>query len=177
MQTSSDFYLALLAEQERVRGNHVAGVRTVLVVLSAAAMVSDTDALRHKVLSAYPDAAVFFATTQGKPLGAPAPQTVDLMIDMTGPGQRQGIFFAKKLRRMARVAIGRNAGLFRKRIYDRVCDEKQKQAQLPRETLAREREVQRQVLALAGVASVPSADAGPDRGQTIALELPPMAKL
>jgi len=40
--------------------------------------------------------------------------------------------------------------------------------------LHREREVQRMVLALAGVATVPHAESGADRSAEIALELPPL---
>jgi hypothetical protein len=173
----SEAFLSLLAEQERVRSNRVPGVRTVLVMLSARGMVYDTEALRQKILLSYPDAAVFFRTTQAKPVGAAAPQQVDLLIDFTGPGQRQGLLYAKKLRRMARVTVGRNAGLFRKRIFDRVFDEKSPQTQLPDDLLERERLVQKQVLGLAGVALAQSGDTPPDRSQTIALELPSMTRI
>jgi hypothetical protein len=177
LDRESESFLALLADQERVRANRVAGVRTVLVILSAAGMVFDTEALRQKILLTYPDAAVFFRTTRGKPVGAAAPQQIDLLIDFTGPRSRQGLLFAKKLRRMARMAVGRNAGLFRSRIYDRVFDERAKAAELPSDLLERERVVQRQVLALAGVALAQQGDAQPDRGLTIALELPPLGRI
>jgi hypothetical protein len=75
------------------------------------------------------------------------------------------------------VAVGRNAGLFRRRIYDKVFDEKAQMAKLPRDVLDRERHVQREVLALAGVALKQAGDTLPDRGQTIALGLPPLMKL
>jgi hypothetical protein len=177
LDLESQSLLKLMAEQERVRANKVPGVRTVLVVISAKGMVYDVESLRQKILLSYADAAVFFMTTLGKPVGAAAPQHVDLLVDFTGPGQRQGLFYAKKLRRMARVAVGRNAGLFRKRIYDRVYDEKEKSGSLPAEILQRERVVQREVLSLAGVAFVQAGDTPPDRGKSIALELPPMARL
>lgn len=166
-----------MAEQEKTKGNRVPGVRTVLVVLSSAGLVFDVEALRQKVLLSYPDAAVFFLTTLGKPIGLPAPGHLDLLIDFTGPRQRQGLFFAKKLRRAARVTVGRNAGLFRKKIYDRIYDEKAKAATLSPEVLDRERQVQKEVLALAGVAFVPAGDALPDRGKLTPMDLPPYAKL
>ncbi len=173
----SEAFLNLLAEQERVRANRVAGVRTVLVILSARGMVYDRESLRQKILLTYPDAAVFFRTTLGKAVGVEAPVKVDLLIDFTGPGQRQRFFFAKKLRRMARVAVGRNSGLFRKKIYDRIFDEKSAEhaRRLPKDLLAREREVQREVLHLAGVALSQQGDVLPDRGRTIALALPGLA--
>jgi hypothetical protein len=174
---NSDEFLQAMGEQNQVKGNRVAGVRTVLIVLSAKGMVYDIHALRHEVRLAYSDATVFFRTTQGKPIGAPAPGYVDLLIDLTGPGQRQGWFYSRKLRRGARVAVGRDAGLFRKRIYDRVYKEKADLAQLPRETLDRERIVQKTVLGLAGVALVPSGETHADLGKTIALGLPPMQRL
>lgn len=157
----------------------IPGVRTVLVVLSARGMVYDTHALRHEVRQSYPDATVFFCTTQGSPVGAQAPSFVDLLIDLTGPGQKQSLFYARKLRRRARVVVGRNAGLFRKRIYDRVFDEKAKPAvaQLPVDSLNRERVVQKEVLGLAGVSLAVTGETHPDLGKSIALRLPPMLKL
>jgi hypothetical protein len=112
----------------------------------------------------------------GKPIGPTAPQQVDLLIDFTGPGQRQGWFYARKLRRMARVAVGRNAGLFRKKIYDRVFDENQDPS-VPQEMLKKERFVQKKVLNLAGVSFVQTSETPPDRGKSIALELPAMRRL
>lgn len=169
-------FLNIMGESEKVRGNRIPGVKVVLVVLSSRGMVFDVEALRQKVMLTYPEAAVFFHTTDGKSIGSPAPQQVDLLIDFTGPGQRQGLFQAKKLRRMARVAVGRNAGLFRKRIYDRVFDEKVHAPQMPAELLARERHVQKHVLSLAGVAFVQAGDTLPDRSKSIALELPLMSR-
>ena len=156
--------------------NVVPNVRTVLVILSAAAIVYDVESLRQKILMSYPDAAVFFQTTSGKALGSAAPKTVDLLIDFTGPGQRQGFLHAKKLRRIARVAVGRNAGLFRKNIYDKVFDEKAQKNMIPSDVLKRERLVQREVMALAGVAIVPTAEVTEDKGKSIALELPPLQR-
>jgi hypothetical protein len=176
---SSQYYLELLAEQERLKSNRFAGVRTVLVVLSSSGMAYDVDGFCARIHSAYPEAAVFFMTTRGKPLGAMAQGHVDLVIDLTGPRQRQGLLFSRMLRSKARYTVGRNVGLFRKRIYDRVFDE-HGQSHLARlqvmHPLAREHEVQRQVLALAGVAATPHAESAPDRGKTIALDLPPLAR-
>lgn len=166
-----------MSEQDKIRGQRIPGVRTVLVVLSAAGMVYDIESLRQKVRLSYPEAAVFFLTTQGKPIGVAPPQQLDLLLDFTGPRQRQGLFFAKRLRRMARVAVGRNAGLFRARIYDRVFDEKADSSRVPSEMLARERLVQKEVLALAGIAFVQAGDTPQDRSKSIALELPPMRKM
>jgi hypothetical protein len=173
----SEQFLKLLAEQEKIKSNRVPGVRTVLVVLSSRGMVYDTESLRQKVLLAYPEAAVFFRTTGGKSIGLAAPGRVDLLIDFTGPRQRQGLFYSRRLRSIARVAVGRNAGLFRKRLYDRVFDEKAPNADMPSELLERERWVQRQVLALAGIPLSQMGDTPPDRGQSIALELPALKRL
>ena len=153
---------------------HVKGVRFVLVVLSAGGMVYDIEALRQKIELSYPDAAVFFLTTQGKPIGPVAPRQVDLLIDFTGPSQRQGFFYALKLKRMARIAVGRNVGLFRRRIYDRIFDEIKEKDQVPIELLQRERFVQKKILSLAGVAFIQAGETPPDRGKSIALELPAM---
>jgi hypothetical protein len=173
----SQLLLDEMTQQDGVRNTRIAGVRTVLVILSSKGMVFDTHALRHEVRMAYPDSAVFIRTTDGKPVGAPAPSYVDLLIDFTGPGQRQGWFYSRKLRRGARVAVGRNAGLFRKKIYNHVFDEKAVSTQLPVDVLERERMVQRRVLALAGVAFIATGETHPDRGKTIALGLPPMQRL
>jgi hypothetical protein len=172
LDAESEGLLKLFAEQEKVRANRVPGVRTVLVILSSRGMVFDVDAIRQKVLLAYPDSAVFVQTTRGKAIGAEAPHSVDLLIDFTGPRQRQGLFAAKRFRRMSRVAVGRNAGFFRAKIYDRVFDErKDGGGELPRDLLARERAVQKKVLELAGVALARQGDTPPDRGSSIALEL------
>lgn len=170
----TEFFLKKMAEQEKLKSNRFAGIRTVLIVLSSTSMAFDIESLRQKTLLAYPEAAVFFMTTLGKSIGSSAPQFVDLLIDLTGPNERQGLFFSKKLRKMTRVAVGRNAGLFRKKIYDRVFDEKTLENASLLDKLAREQIVQREVMALAGVAFVPTGDTPPDRGKTIALELPPM---
>jgi len=178
LDRESEASLARMAEQEQVLSNRVPGVKIVVVVLSSKGMVYDMDSLRQKVLLSYPDSAVFFMTTDGRPVGVPAiPRQVDLLIDFTGPGQRQGLFFARKLRRLARFAVGRKAGLFRAKIYNRVFDEIAKAGELPRDMLGRERVVQRKVLALAGVAFVQAGDALPDRGKVIALELPALKRL
>lgn len=177
LDPQSELFLISMGGREKVRANQVAGVKTVLVVLSSRGMVFDVESLRQKILLAYPEAAVFFRTTDGKSIGPEAPSRVDLLVDFTGPGQRQGLFYARKLRRMARVAVGRNAGFFRKKIYHRVFDEKAHAATLPVESLEREREVQKMVLGLAGVAFAPVGDLPPDRGKNIALELPAMQRL
>ncbi len=171
--------LKLLADQELIRKNRIEKVRTVLVVLSSKAMAFDPESMKKQVLLTYPDATVFFRTTQGKPIGSVAPHKVDLLIDFTSPKTRQGFFYPRKLRSIARVAVGRNAGWFgiRKRSYDRIFDEKAKKATIPADLLERERFVQRQVLGLAGIALSQRGETPPDRGQTIALELPAMAKL
>ncbi len=174
----SETFLALLAQQEKVRANRVPGVRTVLVVLSSRGLVFDMESLKQKILLAYPEAAVFFRTTSGKPVGVATPRRVDLLIDFTSPGSRQGLFYARKLRSLARLAVGRHAGLFRKKIYDRTVDEKGVALQsLPKDSLDRERVVQRQVLEAVGIAVAPMGDIPADRGQTIALELPAMKRL
>src|SRR5438045_3910346 len=79
--------LHLLETAESFKANRIQGVRTVLVVLSSAAMVFDTEALRQKIILAYPDTAIFFRSTNGKALGVSSPRKVDLLIDLTGPGQ------------------------------------------------------------------------------------------
>ena len=173
----SESCLKQMVGPSEVLSNRIPSVKIVLVVLSARGIVFDRDALRQQILLAYPEAAVFFQATVGKAIGQAAPEQVDLTIDFTGPRQRQGLFYAKKLRRQARFIVGRNAGLFRKRIYDRLFDEKANAAEVPTEMLACERFVQKRVLELAGVAFLQAGEALPDRGKSIALELPGMQRL
>ncbi len=173
----SEECLAQMVEREDVTSHRVAGVKCVLIVLSARGMVFDKEALRQQVFLSYPDALVFFETTAGNTLGPSCPDSVDLLIDFTGPGQRQKLFYAKKLRRRARIAVGRNAGFFRKRIYDRVYDEVENRSAVPLELLASERFVQKKILELAGVGFVQAGETPPDRGKSIALELPGMQRL
>jgi hypothetical protein len=165
-----------MVEQENILARRLADVKFILLVLSARGMVFDLEALRQKIRLSYPDAALFFQNTMGKAIGLEPPHKVDLLIDFTGPGQRQSWLYARKLRRRARVAVGRNAGLFRKRIYDRVFDEILNDAQVPQEMLQRERFVQKKVLNLAGIAIFQTGETPPDRGKTIALELPGMSR-
>lgn len=176
MDPETESVLKLLEAQEQIRKNRVSGVRTILVVLSSRAMVFDTESLKRQILFSYPDATIFFRTTMGKPIGPRSPHQVDLLIDLTGPRERQWIFIPRALRRMAKTAVGRNAGFFRGN-YDRIFDEKATGVDLPGDLFARERYVQREVLALAGIALSQKGETPPDRGQTIALELPPMSRL
>jgi hypothetical protein len=166
--------LTQLEQRTQIEGNRVEGVRSVLIVLSSKAMVMDLDGLRHKIVLAYPEAAVFFITTSGQAMGIPAPKHVDLLVDFTGPGARQGWFYARHLRSRARFAVGRNAGLFRKRIYDRIFDEKAPGFTPARDTHERERIALKQVFHLAGVATMPTGEATQDLSKKIALDLPPL---
>jgi hypothetical protein len=169
--------LAQMASAEKIKALKVAGVKTVLVVLSSKGMVYDLDAFRHQILQAYPDGVVFFRNTTGKPLGPTSPDRVDLVLDFTGPGQRQGLCYAMRLRKNSRMIVGRNAGFFRKRLYDRIFDEKTNLDRIPAEMLDRERFVQKEVMRLAGIAFAPTGETPQDLGKTVPLDLPPMQKL
>jgi len=172
-------FVNALSEKELARSNRVPGVRTVLVVLSSAGLVYDVESLRQKILLSYPEAAVFFLNTDGSPLGVSPSEHFDLLIDFTGPGQRQPFLLSKKLRRMSRVAVGRPAGWFRKRIYDRIFsevpDKTAEQADL--DALQRERQIQQGILNLAGVTFLPTGETAPDREREIPRELPSMQGL
>jgi len=172
----SEALLQLLEEHEQIRKNRVSGVRTILVVLSSRAMVFDTESLKTQILLSYPDATVFFRSTHGNAIGPATPHRVDLLIDLTGPRERQWIFIPRSLRSMAKAAVGRNAGFFRGS-YDRIFDEKAAGSAVPGDLFEKERFVQKKVLALAGVALSQKSDTPPDRGKTIALDLPPLSKL
>jgi hypothetical protein len=161
-------------DQDKTKSCVVKDVRTILVVMSSFAVAFDRDAMVQKLLLVYPDSAVFFKTTSGKAIGSACPEKVDLLVDLTGPGQRQGWFYSKKLRRMARFAVGRNAGLFRKKIYNKVFNEKQNGLPLPRELVLKEHFVQNKVFELVGVSMASSANVTLDRSKSVALSLPPL---
>jgi hypothetical protein len=176
LETAHSF--KLLEERQEAEKNRLTNIKNVLVVLPATAMAFDRDALRFFILQAYPNAHVIFWSASGQTLGnSPRTNQVDLAIDFSAPGQFQGIFFARKIKRLAKTTVGRNAGLFRKRIYDRVFDETAilNQAKHTTDTFYREMQIQKKVLALAGVACIPAANTTSDRSKMIALELPPLA--
>ena len=174
--SESESCLSQMVDQPQVVSNRIPDVKFVLVVLSARGMVFDLSALRQKIIHSYPEVAVFFRNTDGTAIGPAAPEKVDLVIDFIGPGQRQKWRMANQLRKIARVAIGRNVGSFRKAHYDRVFDETH-DAALPTESLQIERYVQRKLLNLAGVMWVQAGDTPPDRSKSIALELPGIRRL
>lgn len=167
--------LRRMEENESIHRHRLTGVRSVLVILSSAAMVYDVDALRQKITAAYPNASVFFWTTSGHAYGDHPPSKLDLIIDFSPPGVRQGLFFSRKVRRRGKTVVGRNAGLFRKSSYDMIYDERSKQVTVPQDRFHRERWVQKEVLALAGVSMVETGNPTVDLAKVIALELPPLA--
>ena len=167
--------LRQLQEEEAIRRNRVENVRSILVILSGRAIVYDDASLRQKIQLTYPDAKAYFMTTEAYPMGEklPASAKIDLVIDFTGPGHRHKWFWARKLRSRARVCVGRPAGLFREHIYDRLSTEL-KRDDLPRDVLDRERLIQREVLALAGIPISHQGNLGKDLSHTIASRLPPL---
>ena len=171
----SDHSLSAIHVADSIRKNKVPNVRTVLIVLSVRGMALDVASLKQKVQLAYPGTEVYFMTTLGKYLGNSAPTSVDLLIDLSGPGTRQGLFFARRLRRRARVAVGRASSTFRKGAYDRVVEETFNSSK--QDILIHEREVQRKVLASAGVAVIQAGDTHADRGKITPMELPPFKRL
>ncbi|OFZ80770.1 MAG: hypothetical protein A2583_12195 [Bdellovibrionales bacterium RIFOXYD1_FULL_53_11] len=157
MDTESLKIHSRLESAQQIRAARVPGVRTALVVLSSRYMANDLGSLRQSISAAYPETAVFFFSTSGAPLGVSPPQRVDLVIDFTGPGQRQSFLLPVRLRRMARFAAGRAAGFFRRKFYDRIFDEKTAQG-VPSELLELEAYVQTRVLAIAGIPVAQSGD-------------------
>ena len=57
-----------MVDQEKVLAKRSQEVKFILLVLSARGMVFDLEALRQKIFSSYPDAAVFFKTQWASPL-------------------------------------------------------------------------------------------------------------
>lgn len=166
--------LRRIEQTELARARRIAGVRSVLIVLPSFGLVFDADSIRRKILHSYPDATVFFLNTNGTALGAPPPENVDLLIDLTGPGHRQALGLARKLRRMSRVAVGRKTGLLKSRIYDSIYDES---AEDPHLTPAmKELCIQKKVFGLAGVVISLSGDPLPDKSAMIPRELPPLLR-
>lgn len=151
IDTETRHLLTEVALDQELASHKVPSVKTVLVVLSSKGLAYDIEALRQKIYHTYPDAVVFFQATSGEPIGAKCPNQVDLLIDFTGPRQKQPWFYSRKLRKMARVTVGRNAGFFRMGLYDRIVNEFDPDFKFPDDMLDRERFIQRQVLHLAGV--------------------------
>lgn len=146
------------------------GIKNVIVVFSSRSQAFDEPALENLITHAYPGAKVFFMSTSGQLIGKKPPSKVDLLIDFTQPGARQDLLFPWKLRRRARFAIGRKAGLyFRAKMYDRIYDEKIDTAK-PKDYLAGESWAQRKVLELAGVPVIRQGGVTPDRSKDIAFE-------
>lgn len=162
----------LLAE-EAIRKNRVENVRTVLVILSGKSVAFDDAALRQKIHLTYPQAKVYFMTTDGYTMGEKMPSSagIDLLIDFTGPGHRHKWLWARQLRARSKMCVGRPAGFFREFIYDRLFDD-DKHPEMPKDTLAREREAQIQVLALAGVPVSHQGNVKIDQSSTISSRLP-----
>jgi hypothetical protein len=148
-------------------------VKSVLVVLSSRSMAFDLSALRNFITHAYPGSAVFFISTSGDRVGVSGPSQVDLVIDLTEPGARQGFFFASSMRRRGKFAVGRVGGFFGRKRYDRLYDES-KDTTLPTDYMEHERFIQRKVLELAGISIVKQGGVTVDLGKDIALTLPPM---
>lgn len=148
------------------------GVKSVLVVLSSRAMLFDPSSLRNLISHAYPGAAVFFISTSGDSVGVEGPRNVDLILDFTEPGARQGFWFPLRLCSRGTYSVGRKGAFFRKR-YDRLFDEKA-DSSLSRDYIERERGVQRKVLELAGIPVVKQGGVTLDRSHEIASTLPPL---
>ena len=171
----SAFYLDFLQTKEQIEKNRIPNVKSVLVVFPSKGLAFDAEGLRSMIIREYPGAEVFFLSTSGKPWKSPQiPNTVDLTIDFTGEGQMQNWFFARRMRSRSKFIVGRNKGLFRKRLYDRIFDEKK--IKISTDMLDRERLAQKEVLALAGIAVVPVAGTTADRSKMIALDLPPLQR-
>jgi len=147
------------------------GIKNVLVVFSSRAQAFDEASLMSLIQHAYPGAKVSFVSTSGQVIGKKSSSRVDLVIDFTQPGARQSLLFAFKMRKKARFAIGRKAGIyFRSKLYDRVYDDKNDSTK-PKDYLDGECWAQRKVLELAGVPVIRQGGVTPDRSKDIALEL------
>ena len=148
----SQKFLHLLDQETELRKHREKDIKTVLVILSNRGLTFDVASLKQKITLAYPGAQVFFkATGGGDCFGPAAPSQVDLLIDFTAPGAHQHLGMFLKFRMQGRIVIGRNKGIARKLLYNRVFDEKNPELDLPRDLLQSERIVQREVLALAGI--------------------------
>ena len=146
------------------------GIKNVLVVFSSKSQAFDAASLENLVKHAYPGSQVFFISTSGQVIGKQCKSRVDLVIDFTQPGARQGLFFPLMMRKKARFAIGRKAGFyFRSSLYDRIYNDKNDSSK-PTDYLEGERWAQRKVLELAGVPVVRQGGVTPDRSKDIALE-------
>lgn len=176
-ESSSEFYLQLLQEQEKIKKNRIPGVKSVLFVLSYKGMAYDRDALKQKTHLSYPESTVFFAATSGKAVGPGYPEVVDLVIDFTPGGSWRNIFAPRKFKQMAKSIVGRAGGPFRARIYDRVFDEEKNADVVRLDGLHREKEVQKRVLEMAGIAMIPVGETPRTIEKELPLKLPSMKNL
>jgi hypothetical protein len=150
------------------------GVKSVLVVLSSRALCFDQSGLRSLITHAYPGSVVFFISTSGDPVGVTGPKNVDLVIDFTEPGARQGMWFAPQMRGRGKFVVGRNTGWFyRKSKYDRIYDQSL-DSEIPGDYIESEHWAQRKVLELAGIPVIRQGGVTPDRSKDIASTLPPL---
>lgn len=171
----SEASLARMVTQTQIANQKFPNVKFILFILSSRGMAYDVEGLRQRALLSYPDSVVFFQTSLQKPVGPSAPEEVDLVVDLTGSSERQGFWFGRRVRKMARYAVGRKTGFWRKRLYDRLYDESF--PEVPQELLQKERFVQKRVLELAGISLAETGEALPDKGKTYALELPALQRL
>jgi hypothetical protein len=149
-------------------------VKSVLVVLSSKSMAFDLPALRNFITHSYSGSAVFFISTSGDSIGVSGPSKVDLVIDFTQPGSRQGMFFASQMKRRGTHTVGRKTGgFFNRNGYTRIFDEA-KDVSLPKDYMDRERVIQRKILELSGIEIVRQGGVTADHSKDIALTLPPM---
>ena len=157
-------------------------VKTILFVLSSKSVEFDREALRFQARLRYPEAAVFFTSVSGLAVGNVAPSKVDLTVDFTPAGARQSWFFPLKIRRQSVACVGRAASSWscgsrqRRFLYDRVLDERDPKFPSAKDFHGREREIQRQLLKLAGITTQEQGELLPDEATTIARTLPPLAK-
>lgn len=122
------------------------------IVLSGRGMVFDIEALRHSVRLCHPEAVVFFFSSLGKLQGGGRPpRKMDLLIDLTAPGQRERLGGALGWRFYAKRVVGRRHGWLRGLLYDEVHPEAASQKEFRGSFLPLEREMQEAVLRLAGI--------------------------
>ncbi len=166
------FHLAQIAESQQVSHSCFEKVIFILVILSAKGMPYSIEFLMKIILCSYPNSVIFFQTTSGQMIKAKTPEKIDLVVDFTGPRQRQKKILPRQWKNMTRFIVGRNWGSFRKHYYDRVLNEASNHFYLPEKMLQYEKWVQRKVLGLAGIGWAQTSEIPKDQGKTIARTLP-----
>lgn len=161
--------LRALLKRRELEKERFTGVKSILVVLSGRSMAFDFDSMRLYISLAYPGSDISFASTSGKAMFGEKIGSVDLLLDLSGPGTMQSFLFPLGMKRKSKHQVGRAFGLLRARLYERLVSESD--PAIPKDLMEREFFQQKKVFELAGVSFLPKSASARDASHTIAQEL------